>query len=328
MLSDRLLRGVRRARLDAPPERPRAAPPAHDPRARRRPRPARHGRRRLVTARRVLDRLPRRMSHSPAHSLLSPRSLVPLASRARDRRSRSWRRWRWAPAGTRTPASRPAPTPGESGQNAPYLNVGPLVYEVQLSRELNPANVEDAAYLQGLTPAQRTLKPGEEWFAVFIQVYNHTSTAHLGASNVTISDTQNNVYTPIVPGPDQPVRLPRRVSSPPTARSPAQHDRRQRRHPGRAAALQDPGRLARQPPADDSHRRSDRTRLRPRRPSSTSSGCVACSPASSTCRATGAAVAPPAPSLTSSTPTTMRGCSAGANAANQASVLLASLAAP
>jgi len=88
---------------------------------------------------------------------------------------------------------------GESGQNAPYLNVGPLVYEVQLSRELNPANVEDAAYLQGLTPAQRELKPGEEWFAVFIQVYNHTSTSHLGASDVTISDTQSNVYTPILP---------------------------------------------------------------------------------------------------------------------------------
>src|SRR5665213_3260137 len=52
--------------------------------------------------------------------------------------------------------------------------------------------------------------------------------------------------------------------------------------------------------------------------------CV-CSPASSTCRATGAAVAPPAPSCTSSTPTTIRGASAGANVANQASVLLASL---
>jgi len=34
---------------------------------------------------------------------------------------------------------------GESGKNAPYLNVGPLLYEVQLSRELNPANIEDAA---------------------------------------------------------------------------------------------------------------------------------------------------------------------------------------
>ena len=88
---------------------------------------------------------------------------------------------------------------GESGQNAPYLNVGPLVYEVQLSRELNPANVEDAAYLQGLTPLQRRLAPGQEWFAVFIQVYNHTSVAHLGATAVTISDTQNNLYSPIVP---------------------------------------------------------------------------------------------------------------------------------
>ncbi|HEY2282652.1 MAG TPA: hypothetical protein VGH60_03780 [Solirubrobacteraceae bacterium] len=88
---------------------------------------------------------------------------------------------------------------GESGQNAPYLNVGPLVYEVQLSRELNPANVEDAAYLQGLTPLQRKLLPGQEWFAVFIQVYNHSSVAHLGASTIAISDTQNNVYTPIVP---------------------------------------------------------------------------------------------------------------------------------
>jgi hypothetical protein len=88
---------------------------------------------------------------------------------------------------------------GESGQNAPYLNVGPLVYEVQLSRQLNPANIEDAAYLRGLTPAQARLNPGEEWFAVFVEVYNHSSISLPAATNLTISDTQNNVYTPIVP---------------------------------------------------------------------------------------------------------------------------------
>jgi len=88
---------------------------------------------------------------------------------------------------------------GESGQNAPYLNVGPLIYEVQLSRELNPYDTEDAAYLKGLTPAQRLLRPGEEWFGVFMQVYNETSTPHLVSTNLTISDTQENVYTPIVP---------------------------------------------------------------------------------------------------------------------------------
>src|SRR5437764_982919 len=50
---------------------------------------------------------------------------------------------------------------GESGANAPYLDVGPLTYEVQLSRQLNPFDVEDSAYLQGLTLTQPRLLPGE-----------------------------------------------------------------------------------------------------------------------------------------------------------------------
>lgn len=88
---------------------------------------------------------------------------------------------------------------GESGQNAPYLNVGPLIYEVQLSRELNPADTEDAAYLKGLTPRQRKLAPGEEWFGVFVQVYNESSAPHPAATEFTITDTQENTYRPIVP---------------------------------------------------------------------------------------------------------------------------------
>ena len=90
---------------------------------------------------------------------------------------------------------------GESGQNAPYLNVGPLIYEVQLSRELNPYDTEDSSYLAGLTPLQRRLRPGEEWFGVFLQVYNESSTPHLAATNITISDTQNNIYAPLAPAP-------------------------------------------------------------------------------------------------------------------------------
>jgi hypothetical protein len=90
---------------------------------------------------------------------------------------------------------------GESGQNAPYLDVGPLVYEVQLSRQLNPTNAEDAPYLQGLSPAERKLAPGQEWFGVFVQVYNSNSRALSSATELTISDTQGNVYTPIAPSP-------------------------------------------------------------------------------------------------------------------------------
>ena len=93
---------------------------------------------------------------------------------------------------------------GESGVNAPYLDVGPLIYEVQLSRELNPANSEDASYLQGLSPAERKLEPGQEWFGVFVQVFNNSSQELPSANSLTIADTQGNVYSPIAPSPVNP----------------------------------------------------------------------------------------------------------------------------
>jgi hypothetical protein len=86
---------------------------------------------------------------------------------------------------------------GEAGAGAPYLYVGPLIYEVQLSRALNPANSEDATYLQGLTPAQRKLEVGQQWFAVFVQVYNNNSRAQRASNEITIVDTQDNRYTPL-----------------------------------------------------------------------------------------------------------------------------------
>ncbi len=93
---------------------------------------------------------------------------------------------------------------GEGGVSAPYLTVGSLVYQVQISRALNPYDDEDALYLSGLTPAQAKLSPGEEWFAVFIQVTNESSHPQPSASEITISDTQGNVYVPIVPAGSNP----------------------------------------------------------------------------------------------------------------------------
>jgi hypothetical protein len=88
---------------------------------------------------------------------------------------------------------------GESGASEPFLNVGPLVYQVQLSRELNPANIEDNVYLAGLTPAQRRLLPGQEWFGVSLQIFNNSSIPHPTALDPTISDSEGTLYTPTVP---------------------------------------------------------------------------------------------------------------------------------
>jgi hypothetical protein len=86
---------------------------------------------------------------------------------------------------------------GEGGKAAPYLDVGPLVYQVEVSRELNPFNSEDASYLQGVSEGESKLEPNQEWFAVFVQVYNTTNQSHEAADEFTITDTQNHKYTPL-----------------------------------------------------------------------------------------------------------------------------------
>jgi hypothetical protein len=87
---------------------------------------------------------------------------------------------------------------GGGGAQAPYLNVGPLSYEVQISRALNPFMREDEAYFVGLTRSQWEPPPGEEWFGVFIQVYNPTDRPQTATKNITIYDTQGNTYRPVV----------------------------------------------------------------------------------------------------------------------------------
>lgn len=86
---------------------------------------------------------------------------------------------------------------GLDGAAAPYLSVGGLVYQVQISRALNPYDTEDRAYLKGLAPVEGKLSPGEEWLGVFMQVYNETGKPHRDASHIVVYDTEGNTYSPV-----------------------------------------------------------------------------------------------------------------------------------
>jgi hypothetical protein len=78
-----------------------------------------------------------------------------------------------------------------------YLDVGELKYQVQMSRILNPNDVEDVAYLAGL-PASSQLPGNEAWFGVWIRVENTNSDKALPtASQFTITDTQGNEFKPV-----------------------------------------------------------------------------------------------------------------------------------
>jgi hypothetical protein len=77
-----------------------------------------------------------------------------------------------------------------------YVTTGELKYQVQISRQLNAADFEDRDYLTGL-PASDTLGQGEEWFAVFIRVFNQSEDAHPSASRFTIKDTTGKTFQPV-----------------------------------------------------------------------------------------------------------------------------------
>jgi hypothetical protein len=78
-----------------------------------------------------------------------------------------------------------------------YLDIGDLKYQVQVSRQLNPDDVQDRAYLEGLSDGDRELKSDQVWFGVFLRVQNETATAQLPANDIKIVDTQEEEFRPV-----------------------------------------------------------------------------------------------------------------------------------
>jgi len=85
----------------------------------------------------------------------------------------------------------------DAGTEGLYLAAGPLTYQVQISRELNPGDVEDKAYLANLGPGVTPPGPGEEWFGVWLQVKNESKMSARSTSNLRIVDTQGTMYQPV-----------------------------------------------------------------------------------------------------------------------------------
>ncbi len=74
------------------------------------------------------------------------------------------------------------------------LELGELAYNVQLTRFLNPDDVEDAEYLIGQPPPA----PGKDYLGVFMVVENHDDdNPHTSAEDFTVHDTQDNRFVPL-----------------------------------------------------------------------------------------------------------------------------------
>ncbi|HET8537834.1 MAG TPA: hypothetical protein VFL73_11710 [Solirubrobacteraceae bacterium] len=75
-----------------------------------------------------------------------------------------------------------------------YVDLGNLKYQVQISRPLNPQDIEDREYLRGVSD---TLGPQDEWFAVFVRVENASHKFEKPATQYDITDTLNNTFNPV-----------------------------------------------------------------------------------------------------------------------------------
>lgn len=84
-----------------------------------------------------------------------------------------------------------------------YLAADGLKYQIQLSRELNPALVEDAELLRGVPAAEMKLTPDEVWFGVWLRVENDGKAPHTSSDNFEITDTQENHFEPLTIDPTQ-----------------------------------------------------------------------------------------------------------------------------
>jgi hypothetical protein len=79
-----------------------------------------------------------------------------------------------------------------------YLDINGLKYQIEMSRYMNPADVEDSEYLIGLPEGTEPPGPDETWFGVWVRVENTSEDETRPAANIwEIHDTQENVYRPI-----------------------------------------------------------------------------------------------------------------------------------
>ncbi|MDA0184956.1 hypothetical protein OJ997_31925 [Solirubrobacter phytolaccae] len=86
----------------------------------------------------------------------------------------------------------------EAETEGEYVDVGNLVYQVQMSRFLNPSDREDREYLTGLPAGVSPTLPGDEtWFGVWMRVKNYTNETIQPAEDISVLDTEENRYEPV-----------------------------------------------------------------------------------------------------------------------------------
>jgi hypothetical protein len=86
----------------------------------------------------------------------------------------------------------------DANNSGAYVKAGPVTYQLEVSRELNPFSSEDSGYLRGLPKADASLGANQELYGVFLWAKNTTKQLQQTTARFDVVDTQGNIYKPIV----------------------------------------------------------------------------------------------------------------------------------
>jgi hypothetical protein len=84
-----------------------------------------------------------------------------------------------------------------ANNNGGYVDAGPVTYQLQISRVLNPYQTEDANYIKGLPAGLAAPTASQQWYGVFLWAKNQTSKPQTTTDKFVVEDTQGNRYYPV-----------------------------------------------------------------------------------------------------------------------------------
>jgi hypothetical protein len=87
----------------------------------------------------------------------------------------------------------------DNNNDGTYVSAGPITYQMEISRELNPYGAEDSQYLKGLPKGMSPtgLAPDELWYGVFLWAKDQHHAAHWTSDRFEITDTLGRIYRPV-----------------------------------------------------------------------------------------------------------------------------------
>lgn len=89
------------------------------------------------------------------------------------------------------------PTQADANNNGGYIDAGPVSYQLQISRQLNPYSAEDSSYVKGVPAGTSSPTASQFWYGVFLWAKNQTHHDQTTINSFEITDTEGTTYYPL-----------------------------------------------------------------------------------------------------------------------------------